>query len=579
MAVVQSVVQLEDVDSVVWDHRVDLVVVGAGVAGMTAALVGAIEGLNVLMLEKTSQVGGTSAYSSGTVWIPDNHHMATVGMHGDRPLAKTYLSGLIGQKLQEDLIDAFLESGPEMISFMEKHTPVVFKPYRVAPDYHQEVMGAASGGRTLEPVMFDGRELGEHFDRVRAPIPELTLLGGMMLTRGEAATLLDFKHPFRSAALGAKLLARYAMDRLKYARGTRLVIGNALVARLFKGLLNSGVNVLYECDVHSLFKHEGRIVGIGWSLAGRRMTASVSRGVVMAGGGFPASSAKRAEYLPEPTAPYTAACAACTGQAQSLAVAAGAEFGPPARDNALWFPSSVAPREDGSLAVYPHIVLDRAKPGVIAVNAQGKRFLNEAVSYHEFTRAMYRAHRTSDCIPAYLVCDSDFVWKYGLGMILPRTLRLAPYIRRGYLFTGPTLADLAVTIGLPGIELEKTVTRYNDFVRKGHDEDFGKGSTLYERTNGDADVKPNPCLGPIRKGPFYAVRIWPTPLGTSIGLRTNANAQVLSVGAEPIPGLYACGNDMNSIFSGHYPGAGAQLGPGMTFGYIAARHALTNEMK
>jgi succinate dehydrogenase/fumarate reductase flavoprotein subunit len=270
---------------------------------------------------------------------------------------------------------------------------------------------------------------------------------------------------------------------------------------------------------------------------------------------------------------YTPASPGCDGSTLALALDAGAALGPAGLDNGLWFPSSVARRGDGSTAVYPHIVLDRAKPGLIAVNAAGERFANEAVSYHEFVRAMYRAHARSPAIPAWLVSDHAFVRKYGLGMIRPRSVSLRKQIEAGYVRTAPTIEQLARNLGLPPTTLATTIARFNGFAQRGVDEDFGKGRNIYDRSNGDPTVAPNPCLGPIERPPFYAVAVWPTPLGTSRGLSADTHARVLDESGEAIPGLYVCGNDMQSAFGGEYPGAGAQLGQGMTFAWIAARHA------
>jgi hypothetical protein len=209
------------------------------------------------------------------------------------------------------------------------------------------------------------------------------------------------------------------------------------------------------------------------------------------------------------------------------------------------------------------------------VNAAGRRFVDEAVSYHQFVRAMYRAHRGTPCVPAMLVCDRRFVWKYGLGMIRPMTPSLKPYTDSGYLQVAPSIEALAQKIGVDAAGLAQTVKQSNDYAKTGIDAEFGKGSNAYDLGNGDPDNLPNPCLGAIREAPFCAVAVYPTPLGTSLGLRTNALAQVCDVSGQPMAGLYACGNDMHSVMGGEYPGAGAQLGPAMTFGYVAAMHAAT----
>jgi hypothetical protein len=439
-----------------------------------------------------------------------------------------------------------------------------------APDYRQEIAGAAQGGRPLEPLPFDGRTLGENFARVGWPLRELMLFGGMMVTRGEAAQLLRFATAWNSCVLGARLLLRYAADRLRFPRGTRLVLGNALAARLYSKLLERRVPIWFAARTTRLIVAQGRVVGLVVERDGRTVQLRARYGVVMAGGGFPASPELRGRYLPKPVAQYTPACEDCVGDTLQLALDAGAALGSPGTDNALWFPGSVATRKDGSTAVYPHIVLDRAKPGLLAVNTAGTRFVNEAVSYHEFVRAMYRSHKSVPTIPALLVCDRHFVWKYGLGMIRPMTLALKPYIDNGYLQVAPTLADLARKINVDPAGLVATVARHNEYAATGIDADFGKGGNSYDAGNGDAAHRPNPCIGPISAPPFYAVAVYPTPLGTSLGLRTNAAARVCDERGTPIAGLYACGNDMHTIVGGEYPGAGSQLGPAMTFGYLAA---------
>lgn len=558
------------------DRIFDVIVLGAGAGGMTAALVAAQHGLRTLLIERADVVGGTTAFSSGTTWIPGNHHLGEAAAH-DASSAMAYLNSLIGPQANLPLLKAFIDGGPRMVAYMEAHTAVRFRPYAVQADYRQELPGATMGGRALEPLPFDGRLLAEHFQDVRPPIPELTILGGMMVTRGEAATLLRGLTSIKAISLAWRLLSRHGLDRLKYPRGTRLVLGNALIARLYSSLLNAGVTVWRSTETNRLMRDtEGRITGVEATRNGHAITAQAAQGVVLAGGGFPANEAWRERLLPRPVAPFTPACPDSRGETIQLGLNAGAAMGPGSQDNALWFPSSATRRKDGSLAVYPHIVLDRAKPGLIAVNAAGQRFCNEAVSYHEFTRALYAAHRISPSIPAFLICDRRFLWKYGLGMIRPKTLRTGPYVASGYLKKASSIAGLAGQLGIDPRQLEETVTRHNGFAETGKDLDFRKGETFYERSNGDPAHVPNPCIGRIEQGPFYAVEVHPTPLGTSHGLAIDPDARVLDTAGRPIRGLYACGNDADSVFSGEYPGPGAQIGPAMTFGYLAARHLVAH---
>ena len=551
----------------------DLIVIGSGVAGLTAALTAALDGLKVVVLEHSHAIGGTSARSSGTVWIPANHYMAAGDIDRDREEAAAYLASLVGERGDAAMWQTYLDSAPRMLVDLDRRAGIVFRPYRSAPDYRQDKPGAARGGRPLEPMPFDGRLLGTDFARLASALPELMLFGGMMITRGEAMELLRADRSPKAMALGLRLITRYLLDRTRYPRGTRLVLGNALVARLMKAVRDRNVPVLTDVAPTRLIDRDGAIRGVAFTSGGKTASLVARRGVVLAGGGFPASPRWRARHLPHPVAEWTPAAAGCDGSTLDLALDAGAALGASGIDNALWFPSSVTARKDGSTAVYPHIVLDRAKPGLIAVDSAGKRFVNEAVSYHEFVRAMYASHKETAAIPAWLVCDRRFIARYGLGMIRPRTPRLRKYVASGYLREAQTIADLASQIDLPPAALTATVGRFNSFMQDGVDRDFAKGSNIYDRSNGDAAVTPNPCLGPIDQPPFYAVPVFPTPLGTSRGLRADVNARVVNAEGQPIPGLYACGNDMQSAFGGEYPGAGAQLGQAMTFGWIAARHA------
>ncbi len=555
------------------EEEYDLVVLGAGAGGMTAALVSSMEGLRTLLIERSDQIGGTTARSSGTVWIPNNPEQRRHGVEDDEVAARTYLDALVGKRADRTLRDAFIAAGPRMLSYLEEGAGFRFQSYLHSVDYRQDLPGAARGGRPLEPLPFDGRTLGKSFDRVRAPLLEFMLFGGMMITRGEAAQLLRLPKSVDAFRLGTRLVARYAMDRMRFRRGTRLVLGNALAAQLFGNLLERQVAIWYETTATRLIVEGGRVIGLAVRRDGHPFMVRARLGIVLAGGGFPANAAWRARYLPRPVPLHTPAFDGCTGTTLEIALDIGASLGPSGIDNALWFPSSISTRKDGTKIVYPHIVLDRAKPGLVAVNAEGQRFVDEAVSYHEFVRAMYRSHRTVRTIPAMLVCDRRFIWKYGLGMIRPRALRIERYVDRGYLKMAPTIEALAKTIGVDAAGLVGTVERHNAYAWTGIDSEFGKGGNPYDVGNGDPEHGPNPCIGAIETPPFCALAVEPTPLGTSLGLSTNACAEVCDSTGNPIPGLFACGNDMHSPFGGEYPGAGAQLGVAMTFGYIAAKQA------
>jgi succinate dehydrogenase/fumarate reductase flavoprotein subunit len=370
------------------------------------------------------------------------------------------------------------------------------------------------------------------------------------------------------------LFLRYVTDRLRYSRGTRVVMGNALAARLFYSLKKNKVPVLFESHVQELVQQGDRIAGALVRANGKLLRIGARKGVVIATGGYGHNARLRRQFMPRPTPPYTVACQANTGDGIELGLRHGGTVQPETQGpGAFWTPVSVTRRADGSQGVFPHLSLDRAKPGLIAVNGAAQRFVNEAASYHDFVEGMYASHKTVTTLPAYLICEASFVARYGLGAIHPGTTDLRKAEREGYLVTAPTLEALATKLKLDPRALADTVSRYNTLARAGKDTDFGRGDTELNRFNGDPAQKPNPCLRPIENGPFVGLAVWPAEIGTSTGLVTNADGQVLDTQRRPIAGLYACGNDMASVMSGSYPGPGTTLGPALTFGWRVAMHA------
>ncbi|EXG82307.1 FAD-dependent oxidoreductase [Cryptosporangium arvum] len=551
---------------------VDLLVVGSGAGGLAAALVGADDGLSTLVVEKTEWLGGTTAYSAGTAWIPG--HRYTADAAADVAAARGYLDALVGDRAPGELREAYLAHGPETIDHLAR-LGISFRHSASVVDYHPEVSGWGVG-RALEPVPFDGRRLGvERFRRVRRPVPEFALFGGtLMIRRAEADQLLRlFDGSPRAAALAARLGARWALDRLRYPRGTRLTMGNGLVAALYHQLVRRSGAVLFGAPATELITNGGRVVGAVVEHDGRTRRVAVRRGVVLAGGGFAASRELRATYLPRPVAAHTRASDGATGDSLALARSVGGAVSSGVDDNAFWFPASIGRRRDGSEAVFPHI-WDRAKPGIVAVDSAGRRFVDESVSYHRFVRAMY----ARSAIPAWLVLDARTLARYGLGMVRPHAPGASRrhHLRTGYLRGGATVRDLAAAIDVDPAGLERTVAAANAAASRGVDDEFGKGTSPYGRQYGDAVHRPNPNLGPIDEPPFYAIAVVPTPLATALGLRIGTEAQVLDHTGEPIRGLYACGNDAQSVTASEYPGAGCQVGAALTFGHLAARHAAAN---
>jgi succinate dehydrogenase/fumarate reductase flavoprotein subunit len=550
----------------------DVIVIGAGAGGMTAAAVAAAEGLSVLLFEKTEFVGGTTAWSGGMVWIPVNPKMKPAGIDDSLSDAASYLASTVPETENADLRDTFLARGPEAVDYLEANTEVRFQPVKIYPDYYPEKPGATAGGRVLEPVSFDGARLGANFKRLRPPLPEFTLFRGMMVNRLDIPHFRKFGRSFRSTLRALRLVSQYALQRLLAPRGTTLHLGNALAASLYASLLARSVDTVFAMTIESLLIEGDAVKGVRIKDASGSRRIVARKGVVLATGGFSHDAELRKQFFPGGAGSVSAAAPGGSGDGLHVAMAAGAGLNTRVATPAYWVPASRFRRADGSEGVFPHTVTDRAKPGVIAVNSSGKRFVNEALSYHEVVLAMLRDGNDATGRSFYLVCDRRFLWTYGLGRIRPFSVQPKRYVKSGELIEAPSIEALADAIGVEKSALLTTVDNYNAQARMGRDPEFGRGTTIYQRHLGDASHAPNPCVAPIEQAPFYALRIYPADLGTAIGLRTDRYARVLGKDGRVISGLYACGNDMGSIMNGNYPGPGITLGPALTFGYIAGRH-------
>jgi succinate dehydrogenase/fumarate reductase flavoprotein subunit len=526
----------------------------------------------VLLLECSPWVGGTTAISGGMVWVPANHLMAEAGRPDSLEAARAYLHATVPPDGDPAPLEAFVTRGDEALRYLHAHTALRLRPVMNYPDYYPELPGATPGGRVLEPMPFDARTLGQAFALLRAPLPEFTLFGGMMIHRSDIPHLRRAARSPASAWHVARLLARHAVERLHAARGTTLHLGNALAGWLLKSALDAGVELRTRVTVQRLLHEGGRVIGVELQTDGRAHRVLARRAVILASGGLSHDAALRSRYLPASAGALSATVdpgAPCSGVALALQV--DARLSCVGTRQAFWVPGSTFTRRDGTPAVYPHTVTDRGKPGLIAVDRQGRRFVNEALSYHEFGAAQLRdgAQR----LPAWLVCDGHFLWRYGLGAVRPFTRSVEAQVRSGYLKRAPTLAGLAQAIGVPAPAFEATVASFNDGAHRGVDTQFGRGTDIYQRHLGDPDHRPNPCVAPIERAPFHAVAVQPADLGMAAGLVTDAMARVLDAQNAPIPGLYACGNDMQSVMNGAYPGPGITLGPALVFGYLAARDA------
>lgn len=566
---------LNSVDALAEGAAYDLVVIGAGGAGMAAALFAALEGKQVLLVERTEYVGGTTAWSAGTTWVPGTHHEAKVNPADTLANAADYLTNAIGERTPAALRQAFLDHGATAIHHLEDRTEVKFRPYPKHPDYISDLAGSTLNGRALEPLPFDGRRLGDLFKLVRPPIPEFTVLGGMMVDRTDINHLLALTKSFASFKHSLRIILRHATDRLSHPRGTRLVMGNALVARLLYSLSKqTSVTLALDTSVEQFGRGASGIESVVLAQGGERRTARVRGGVVLASGGFNRHPGLRQAMLPGAHMGWCPAAPGHTGAAHDLARGLGAQYGQGALTNAFWAPVSLRQRADGSTAVFPHFVMDRAKPGMLTVNQAGDRFVNESTSYHLFGIAM----QSTGSVPAYLVCDAVALRKYGIGMVRPGASAkdLAPFLADGYLTQASTLDGLAHQLGINAAGLKASVEKINRYAQTGVDQDFQRGDTAYQRNIGDAAAgTKNPNIGPLQTAPYFAVKLYPGDIGAATGLATDGNARVLNALGQPIAGLYAVGNDMHSIMGGVYTAPGITIGPGLVFARLAVRHATT----
>ena len=550
----------------------DLVVVGSGASGLSAAVTAAWLGLDVIVVEKDRQIGGTSAWSGGWMWVPRNPLAREAGIHEDIEAPRRYLAAELGNKLEPALVDRFLEQAPKMVAFFREHTALEFIDGNAIPDFHDSSDGAGFGGRSVCAAPFDGRALGKRIHDLKPPL-DLVSPFGMGIASG--ADLRHFLNATRKPASflhAAKRILKHWSEILRFGRGLHLVAGNALVARLLKSADDLGVRIMTDAPVTGLIRTGEAVCGVR---LGDGNTVVAQRGVVLAAGGFPhdtARKAKRFTHAPTGREHHSAAPETNTGDGLRLGESVGGDIRADLVHDGAWAPVSLVPRKDGSVGRFPHLI-ERAKPGLIAVRSNGKRFANESNSYHDMMIALFASLAPGEKAEAWLICDHAFQRRYGLGYARPRPFPLAGALANGYLKRGSTIRDLALACGVDAGGLEATLARYNEAAREGKDPEFGRGSSAYNRIQGEAEHQPNPCVAPIENGPFYAVKIVAGSLGTFAGLRTDENARVLDARHAPIAGLYAVGNDMSSIMGGNYPAGGITLGPGMTFGYIAAHHA------
>jgi 3-oxosteroid 1-dehydrogenase len=550
----------------------DVIVVGSGAGGMLAAIRAHDLGLRSVVIEKSPLFGGTSAISGGEFWIPGNELMA--GGDSDE-VVKDYLRQTSGGDIRPELLERYLHAGREMVHYLLS-IGIQLEPHEGTPDYFSELPGGV-GGRSLMVVPFDGAAaLGDELFKMRPASPIFSLLDRYAITANEGGTIALRLPGWRRTFL--RLLASYWLNipwRRKTRRDRRLTLGGALVGSLRKAMLDRAIPLRLNTELMELSVTDGTVTGAVFRHLGQELRLTARCGVVLATGGFEHNQSMREQHFPAPTrAEWSMAPGTNAGDGIRAAQAVGgaAEL----LDQANWWPVTLLPGATNNTLV-THFMF--RNPHSLCVNRLGKRFVDENCSYDRFGRAMIADHAaTGATIPSWIVFDADCRRNYLCGGMLPGRIepddRLPLEWWDTYVFRAETLAGLARKIGVNETTLLQSVERMNQHAAAGKDPDFGRGDHPYDRIlgGGDPAVGPNPCLAPVVKPPFYAMRIFLGDLGTKGGLRTDADARVMSARGVPIERLYAVGNTAASVFRNCYPGPGSTLGPAMTFAFVAATH-------
>ena len=545
-------------------HSVDIAIVGSGAGGMTAALAAHEAGLSALVIEKTRYYGGSTARSGGGIWIPCNHLMRAAGVADSFDEARTYLQGTVGERSPLASREMFLSQSVKMIQWLDRKSDLQCSYMQGYADYYPELPGGKVQGRALEPRLFDGNALGADLARLRPPV--IPIPAGLTFTAGEYKQLGLVMRTWQGRGTALRIGLRLLGARLTGRK--MLMMGQALIGRLRLSLKKRGIPVWLDAPMKELIVEGGRITGVRVEKDGQPVEVIARKGVILAAGCFAHNLDMRLKYQKRPvTTRWTVASEGNTGDG----ILAGQRVGAAVdlMDEAWWGPSSLPP----DTAPFFHVA-ERGFPGLIMVNQKGRRFTNESASYVEVVQAMYRLHTDDDPhIPCWFVFDQRYRNHYVFSSLFPRQPVPKQMLDSGYVRKAGTIAELAGQLGMDATTLEATVTRFNGHARAGRDADFGRGDSAYNRYFGDPTNKPHPNLAPIDKAPFYAVQVVAGDLGTKGGLVTDEYARVRREDGSLIEGLYCVGNNSASVMGTTYPGPGCTIGPAMTFGYVAARHA------
>ena len=544
-----------------FDHITDVVVVGSGAGGLTAALAARDAGCEVIVLESRGKVGGSTAKSGGGFWIPNNPYMKACGVKDSYDAALTYMNEIIPEKgpaSSKERREAYLKNAPEMVKWLEG---LGFKARyaRGYPDYYPECSGGCAEGRCMESAMFDLRLLGKQwkYKVYSMPVPMHTF---------EANKLTLFLRTWSGFSTTMDIIFRRTI-LWRFVGKQRVTMGGALIGQLLKILLDRSVPVWLETPLVSLITEGDAVVGVMAEKGGKNIRIRATHGVILAAGGFEHNDAMRQQYQQHPiSTEWTSGASGNKGGGIQAGIAVGAAV--EMMDEAWWMPTLLTKR--GPVV----LIFERSLPYSMIVDSSGQRFMNESQSYVDCGHQQYKRNEVVPAIPAYLILDSRHRKYYLLGMnMMPRITPKSAY-KEGFITRADSLPELARKMGIDEAGLVATAKRFSQFAKNGRDEDFGRGDSAYDRFYSDPRVKPNPNLGPIEKPPFYALKVWPGDLGTMGGLLIDEHARVLREDGSVIRGLYAAGNNTASVMGRTYPGPGSTIGPAMVFGMIGGRHAV-----
>ena len=558
------------------EQEYDLIVVGSGAGAMLGAIRAQEQGLKTLVVEKADLFGGTSALSGGGIWIPVNYDQKNAGVKDDLETAFSYMKRCVRGMATDDRVLAYVETANKMAEYLRQ----IGIPYRAMAkyaDYYPHIEGSKPGGRTMDPVDFNAAKLGvAALETMRPGPPGNQLFGRMSISAFEAHSMLSREFKSRFTIIG--IMLKYFLDypwRNKSRRDRRMTGGQALVAGLLTAANKAGVQMWRNAPLKELVKDAaGRVTGVIIEKDGQRLQVNAKRGVLLGAGGFERNQEMREQYLNKPTqAEWTATpVGGNTGDAHRAGQAVGAQLH--LMDWSWGVPTMDVPKEPA----YRGIFVERSLPGCMVVNNKGLRFLNESGPYPEFQQAMLADHaKGNGAVPAWIVFDANFRAQNPIGPLMPGSAVPDSKVRKSWLnnvyWKGETLDDLAAQIGVDAAGLKDSARRMTEYAKTGKDLDFDRGGNVFDRYYGDPRLK-NPNLGPIEKGPFYAMRLWPGEIGTKGGLLTDREGRVLNTEGQVIDGLYCVGNNSASVMGPAYAGAGSTLGPAMTFAFRAVADML-----